>query len=46
MEKGHIEKQTISKGRKSTEVVYKTFLGKHKGKPLWKSETKHELNRK
>ena len=24
------------------EVVYKTYAGKHKGKPLWSSKTKHE----
>lgn len=46
MEKGYIEKQTISKGKKTTEVVYKTYLGKHRGKALWSSQTKHELNKK
>jgi len=44
MEKGYQEKVTISKGKKSTEIVIKTYLGKHRGKPLWKSETKHILN--
>lgn len=29
--------------KQTQEVVYKTYTGKHKGKPLFKSQTRHEL---
>jgi len=45
---GTVEKQVISKAKRkrhnieTQEVVYKTYMGKHKGKPYWSSQTKHE----
>ena len=41
---GTVTKQTISKGAKTTEVVYKTHIGNKKGKPMYASKTKHERN--
>ena len=39
-----ISKSLRKRNRKETqEVVYKTFIGKHKGKPLFASRTVHEL---
>jgi len=30
-------------GKSTQEVVYKTYIGRHRGKPLFSSETRHEL---
>ncbi len=30
------------KGKETQQVVYKTIVGKHKGKPLYASQTRHE----
>ena len=49
MKIGEATKQLISKsvrrrhGKDTQEVVYKTYMGKHKGKPYFSSQTRHEL---
>lgn len=48
MEIGTVTKHFISKavrkrgGRQTQQVVYKTYIGKSKGKPLFSSQTRHE----
>jgi len=48
MTPGTREKHVISKSKRrrhnidTQQVVYKTYVGKHKGKPLWSSQTRHE----
>lgn len=42
--KHFISKSVRRRHMKDTqEVVYKTYMGKHKGKPYFSSETRHEL---
>lgn len=49
MEVGTVTKQVVSKakrkrhGKQTQEVIFKTYLGKHKGKQLFSSQTRHEL---
>lgn len=44
MQIGDKTRHVISKGKKTTEVVYKTYVGKHLGKAKYASQTKHERN--
>ena len=45
---GTTEKTIVSKSKRrrhnidTQQVVYKTYIGKHKGKSLFSSKTKHE----
>lgn len=48
MKIGDVVKHSASKSKRrrnkidSQQVIYHTYIGKHKGKPLWSSKTKHE----
>lgn len=42
---GNVTRHIISKGKSTTEVVYKTHVSNSKGRPIYASQTKHELNR-
>ena len=48
MTQGTVTKHVISKSKRrrhmidTQEVVYKTYIGKSKGKPIYSSQTKHE----
>lgn len=42
---GTTTRHVISKGKSTTEVVYKTHVSNHKGRPIYASRTKHEPNR-
>ena len=44
MEIGDTTTHIISKGRKTTEVVFKTFIGRMNGKPKFSSRTRHVIN--
>lgn len=49
MKVGDITKQVISQHKKKkwqSQVVYKTFLGNHNGKPRYQSQTRHETGTK
>lgn len=42
MKIGDVEKIVVSKGKKTTEVIYKTYTHNYKGKKKFRSKTKHE----
>lgn len=44
MKTGDTTRHLISKGRKTREVVYKTFEGRINGRPIYSSRTRHYLN--
>lgn len=45
MKVGDVTRTVISASKKKVghQVVYKTYLGQHKGKPRYSSQTRHEL---
>lgn len=45
MKVGDVTRTVISASKKKVghQVVYKTYLGQHKGKPRYSSQTRHEV---